>query len=49
MRTMRSLPGHYIFSVALDAGTGEEKRVGVVGVGVLILGEGDTLAMNFTM
>ena len=25
-------PGHYIFSVALDAGTGEEKRVGVVGV-----------------
>ena len=25
-------PGHYIFSIALDAGTGEEKRVGVVGV-----------------
>ena len=25
-------PGHYIFAVSLDAGTGEEKRVGVVGV-----------------
>ncbi len=25
-------PGHYIFSVALDAGTGEEQQVGVVGV-----------------
>ena len=25
-------PGHYIFSVALDAGTGQERRVGVVGV-----------------
>lgn len=25
-------PGHYIFSVALDAGTGQEKRSGIVGV-----------------
>lgn len=25
-------PGHYIFSVALDAGTGEEQRLGIVGV-----------------
>lgn len=25
-------PGHYIFSVALDAGTGEEKQLGIVGV-----------------